>query len=153
MALQFLPVLATGLNALASGAAFFGSRRAGNAAYDDAIARGEFEAEQYRRRLVGLIGSQRASFAAQGLDVSFGSPAEIMQETEDIGEADIAQIRENAMREAMGLRSQFRAQSWAAGASAFSSLASLGANAWDSYRQRTANARVQGFNASQPLGA
>lgn len=165
MAFQFLPVLATSLNIVSQGLSFFGARRQaaalrreGALMAEDAIARGNFAAEQYRRDLSGLLGRQRTSFAAQGLDVSFGTPAAIAEQTETIGQRDIQTIRENAMREAMALRRGFRnqaaalnAQSWGAAGSAFASLASLGANAWDAYtRNRTGRMKVNTLAAKVP---
>jgi len=156
MGFQFLPVLANSLNVLASGASFLGSRRAGRDAAEAIIAQGEFDAEAYRRRLVGVLGAQRASWGAQGLDVSFGSPADIAAETTAIGEQDIAQIRENAMRQAMGAHRQANIQSYGAVASAFASLANLGANAWDAYsRSRAGRMKVNAFTgkANQVVGS
>lgn len=160
MGFQFLPVLASSLNIISQGLSFLGGqrqasafRREGALMAEDAIARGDFAAQQYRRDLSMLLGRQRTSFASQGLDVSFGTPAAIAEQTESIGAADIRMIRENAMREAMALRRGFRdqaaamnASAWGAAGSAFASLASLGANAWDAYsRGRAGQMKVNTF--------
>lgn len=72
----------------------------------DAIRRGEEEAEEYKRRVRQVIGAQRAAFGAQGVDVSFGSPLDIQEETAQLGALDALMIKNNAWREAWGYRVQ-----------------------------------------------
>lgn len=73
---------------------------------EDALSRGT-EAEQlHRQQVQGLIGSQRASFAGQNVDVGSGSALDIQAETSLLGELDALTIRTNAAREAWGHRVQ-----------------------------------------------
>lgn len=69
-------------------------------AAEDARERGSKEEIAHYRRLAALQGEQLARYGAAGLDVSFGSPLDIMTDTAVLGAADAQTIRENAMREA-----------------------------------------------------
>lgn len=77
-----------------------------DAAAVDAIARGEEAASIEQEQARGLLGSQRAAFAAQGITLD--------SETVDAAAADIERntirnvrtVRSNAWREAMGYRKQ-----------------------------------------------
>ncbi|WP_313338504.1 virion core protein, T7 gp14 family [Stutzerimonas nitrititolerans] len=80
-----------------------------NAAYKEAAARdaekrGAVDADRYRRNVGQLIGTQRAGFAANGIDVNSGTAAEIQDDTAEIGEFDALTIANNAAREAWGYR-------------------------------------------------
>lgn len=77
-----------------------------DAAANDAIKRGEFEADQSRIDTRGMIGAQRAGFAANGVDVNSGSAADIQDDTAALGELDALTIKNNAAREAWGYRTQ-----------------------------------------------
>lgn len=68
----------------------------------DARRRGETEAGRYRASARGMIGAQRAGFAAQGIDLSTGSAQDVVQETHAMSELDVLQIRNNAALEAWG---------------------------------------------------
>jgi hypothetical protein len=68
----------------------------------DAIAQGKQQETIFRQQLKQTIGSQRASFAAQGIDVSSGSAEDVQESTAYQGELDALQIRTNAAREAWG---------------------------------------------------
>ena len=70
----------------------------------DAEKRGDREARAERRRSRKLIASQRASFAAQGVDVDLGTPSDLQEEARTIGAAEVATVKINAFREALGLR-------------------------------------------------
>lgn len=72
----------------------------------DALARGRDEESRFRSELKGLIGSQRAGFAAQNIDVSTGSAVDVQADTAYLGELDALTIRSNAAREAWGYRVQ-----------------------------------------------
>lgn len=74
------------------------------AAAQDAIKRGDVQADQYRRQVGQLIGSQRAGFAANGVDVNSGTAADIQDDTAAFGEFDALTIANNAAREAWGYR-------------------------------------------------
>lgn len=77
-----------------------------DAAANDAIKRGEFESDQSRIDTRGMIGAQRAGFAANGVDVNSGSAADIQDDTAALGELDALTIKNNAAREAWGYRKQ-----------------------------------------------
>lgn len=154
---MFLELLALGsaVGNVLSGRAL---RRGANAAIaegdrlaDDATARGEELARRYGIDLAQLLGTQRAIGAAQGLDTNQGTLAAIRSDTERIGGEELALIRENARREAFGLRQSgrnqaigLRAQATGAYGQAFGNVLEFGANAWSS-RQRSRGAR---FNAA-----
>ena len=72
----------------------------------DAIRRGELASHAQLRGTRAMIGAQRASLAAQGVDVSAGSAAELQRQAADYGAQDASMLRMNAFREAMGFRSQ-----------------------------------------------
>ena len=64
---------------------------------------GNIEEERYLKRVRQLIGTQRATAAAQGLDPNEGSALDLQTETAGLGAQDALQIRMNAMRQAWGL--------------------------------------------------
>lgn len=71
---------------------------------DDAIKRGNLEANQNNQQVKKLIGSQRAAMAAQGIDLSSGSALDIQQSTAELGAIDSLTIKNNAWREAWGYK-------------------------------------------------
>jgi len=70
--------------------------------------RADEDAAKYKRKVQGLLGSQRAALAAQGVDVSAmgTSSAQIQEETLQFGYEDAQTIKNNAFREAMGLETE-----------------------------------------------
>lgn len=74
----------------------------------DAIERGQKEEAAHRQKLAALKGTQRASMAARGLDLGFGSPLDILTSTEYVGEIEALNIRDNAARTAWAYRNQSR---------------------------------------------
>jgi hypothetical protein len=72
----------------------------------DAVARGKDTENRFRQQIKGLIGSQRASYAAQGIDVSDGSALDVQMDTARQGQLDALTIRTNAAREAWGFNVQ-----------------------------------------------
>lgn len=122
--------------------------REGDRLANDAIDRGREVLARYQIDLSQVMGTQRATFAAQGVDASFGTAAAIARETALFGERDIATIRANAMREARGIRAAARGQAAGQRAQAtqdyFGAAASAG---WSLYNLR--RARVP---SSQPAG-
>lgn len=72
----------------------------------DIETRGQKEAGQFRRKVRGVVGSQRAALAAQGIDIGSGTAKDIAEETAAIGEQEASQIRINAIRQAFGVRTQ-----------------------------------------------
>lgn len=78
---------------------------------EDAIKRGHELEARSRQRTRKLRGSQRTALAAQGIRLDAGSALDIQMETEDFGELDALTIKNNALREAFGYRSQARVSS------------------------------------------
>jgi hypothetical protein len=72
----------------------------------DAIARGALAEKRQRQNVKLLIGSQRAGFAAGGVDVNDGSAVDVQADTARQGELDALTIRLNAAREAWGFKNQ-----------------------------------------------
>jgi hypothetical protein len=72
----------------------------------DALARGEETAANYGTQIKGLIGKQKASYAAQGIEVNSGSAADVQESAQVIGDRDLRTIRLNAMRESWGYKMQ-----------------------------------------------
>lgn len=77
-----------------------------DAAANDSIKRGGVAEDQQRLQTKAAIGTQRAGFAANGVDVNSGSAANIQDDTAQLGEFDALTIRNNAAREAWGYRTQ-----------------------------------------------
>jgi hypothetical protein len=71
---------------------------------EDAIKRGDAEAAQLERQTKQLIGSQRAGYAAQGIDIESGSALAVQQDTAVLSAEDQMTIKNNAWREAWGYR-------------------------------------------------
>ena len=119
---------------------------------DDVLAEGERNAEFATMDLARLKGAQTTAIAAQGIDTTQGSAAQIAAQTEQFGQEDIAQIRMNATREAWGIRTQanlnYRAERNAAiaggigavadfaGTSTGRTLLTRPANAWSTFQKR-----------------
>jgi hypothetical protein len=72
----------------------------------DATRRGAEEVSQFRRQVRGLIGTQRAGFSGQNVDVGVGSAVDVRQDAERLGASDLERIRRNAEREALGYTTQ-----------------------------------------------
>jgi hypothetical protein len=70
------------------------------------LMRGEREYQSSRLRTGQLKGRQRASLAANGVDLGVGSAAEILTSTDVMGEIDANTIQANAIRAAWGHRTQ-----------------------------------------------
>jgi hypothetical protein len=131
---------------------------------DDVLARGEREAEFATMDLARLQGATTTSIAAQGIDTTTGSAAQIRAQNQEFGEQDISQIRLNAAREAWGIRTQAklnyqaeRNQAVAGAASALTqfgmdpaggrSLITRAGSAWDSFTARRRVNSAGGPNA------
>lgn len=79
----------------------------------DAIRRGEKRAQFSLKRGKTIISSQRASIAAQGIEVDSGSAAELQRDTKILSVQDAMQERNNAWLEANGFKAralEFRTQ-------------------------------------------
>lgn len=72
----------------------------------DALQRGSDEAAANQDRTRRLIATQRAGFGASGLDISSGSPLDILTETAGLGKLDSLRLINNAQREGQGLMAQ-----------------------------------------------
>lgn len=72
----------------------------------DALKRGKEAESRHRADVRGLIGSQRAGYAGQGIDANDGSALDVQADTAAQGELDALQIRHNAAMEAWGHRAQ-----------------------------------------------
>lgn len=70
----------------------------------DAIARGAEEENRFRAGVRGIVGAQRAGFAAGNVDVGFGSALDVQADAAYLGELDALTIRTNAAREAWGYK-------------------------------------------------
>src|SRR5262245_14171461 len=68
----------------------------------DALVRGALGEQQQRQLTRGIIGTQRAGFASQGVDVGTGSALDVQADAAYLGELDALTIRNNAAREAHG---------------------------------------------------
>lgn len=125
-------------------------------AAEDAQRRGEKEVQETQRRAAQLRGTQRSMMAARGLDLSVGTPADILDQTEFFASQDVATSRTNARREAWAVRADAANQSAAARAEAsrlrmgsFGSLlgtATSVADKWDRYTRRPMAAQPGGFD-------
>jgi hypothetical protein len=68
----------------------------------DALRRGGEEEARFASSVAGVVGTQRAGFAGQNVDVATGSAADVQADATRLGQLDITQIRRNAQREAWG---------------------------------------------------
>ena len=73
---------------------------------EDALRRGENEAAELRRRVAATKSAQRVSLAARGLDLTYGTAADLQDQTDFFGELDVATVRTNARKEAWSRRAQ-----------------------------------------------
>lgn len=69
---------------------------------NDARRRGEMDQLRHWRKVSQLQGEQRATMGAAGLDLGFGSPSDILDETAAMGFEDSAIIEENTTKEVRG---------------------------------------------------
>lgn len=68
---------------------------------------GKRDAQQFGKMVKQAVGEQRVGFAAAGIDVSAGGTvAEVRADTEIIGRLDQLTIKNNAWKEAWGLRAE-----------------------------------------------
>lgn len=66
----------------------------------DAIERGANEEQKKRQQVQQILGQQQAGMAANGVDITFGSPLDTIVDTAVLGEMDALTIRSNTYREA-----------------------------------------------------
>ena len=112
--------IAMAITAVAAGASAYGQYQQGQASQkiannnaivaeyqaQDAQQRGELEAQAARRQAQALEGAQRATMASRGLDISEGTPADILDQTNFFGQEDARISRMNAAKEAWALRAR-----------------------------------------------
>lgn len=72
----------------------------------DAMERGDRAANKADLQTSRLIGAQRASYGAQGVDVNTGSAAKVQSDSATLGALDSLTIKNNAWREAWGYKVQ-----------------------------------------------
>lgn len=85
---------------------FESNARMADAQAEDAIFRGDQDAARQRENVKKLIGAQRASEGAQGIEVNSGSALDVQADTAGQGAVDELTIKNNAWREAFGYRVQ-----------------------------------------------
>jgi hypothetical protein len=93
----------------------------------DALVRGQQDEARFRAGVRVLIGSQRAGFAGQNVDVTQGSPVHVQADAAFLGELDAQTIKNNAAREAWGYK--IEAQNYRMGGDNAQSAARFGAAA------------------------
>lgn len=120
-ALQAITMAATvGSGVMSAGAAYQQGQMAKQAAENnarmaeyaaqDAVRRGEEDVQAVQRKTSQLSGRQRGLMAARGLDLSMGTPAEILDQTDFFGQTDVNTTRFNAARDAWSLRARGQAE-------------------------------------------
>lgn len=67
---------------------------------------GQRQEQQSRISTANLKGTQRASMAANGIDLGAGTAVQVLTSTDAMGEVDAATIQSNAVRSAWGYRTQ-----------------------------------------------
>jgi len=70
----------------------------------DALERGQEEEQQKREQAAQILGKQKAAMAANGVDLTFGSPLDTLVSTATLGELDALTIRRNSANEAYDYR-------------------------------------------------
>lgn len=68
----------------------------------DALERGRIEEQRQYRHNARAMGAQRVAIAANGIELDFGTAADLQTDTARAGWEDAQTIRENAVREAKG---------------------------------------------------
>lgn len=72
----------------------------------DALERGQWDQQQILRAATRLQGQQRAGYGASGVDVNYGTPLHVTEETRRLAEEDATMAATNAFREARGFEMQ-----------------------------------------------
>lgn len=120
----------------------------------DALERGKIEEQAKRREISQFKGRQEAAMAANGVDLSFGSPLDALVDTAMVGEIDALTVRSNANREAYGHKvdaanktaqanlSKMEGKAAKTGSywSAAGTLLSGAGDAWGSYKKKSIGA-------------
>jgi hypothetical protein len=74
-------------------------------AAEDALFRGDSDARQLKRDAKKLMGEQKVSFAAQGIQLE-GSALDVLEETDRLAELEVMKIKNNAFKEAFGFKTE-----------------------------------------------
>lgn len=82
------------------------SAKMSEAAAQEALVAGAREVQKSEIATSQLKGTQRASIAANGVDLSSGSAVNVLTTTDYMGEVDRNTIEGNAIKQAMGIRTQ-----------------------------------------------
>lgn len=72
----------------------------------DALERGKIEEQRKRQDVARITGQQVAASAANGIDLTFGSPLDTIVDTAVLGELDALTIRSNTYRESYDYKVQ-----------------------------------------------
>lgn len=72
----------------------------------DALIRGDREANMVREQGRQVLGAQHVAVGSSGVDSSVGSPVDLMSSTAALAELDALTVKNNAAREAWGLKTQ-----------------------------------------------
>lgn len=75
-------------------------------AAQDAQRRGEEDAAAVQRKGAALKSAQRVSLASKGLDLTYGTAADLQDQTDFFTQSDVATTRTNARREAWSIRAR-----------------------------------------------
>lgn len=67
----------------------------------DALDRGAQERQEAARKQAQMMGAQRASMAANGIDLGFGTAGKFLADTAEIGQREQHAVSENTRREVM----------------------------------------------------
>lgn len=130
---------------------------------DEALRVGVINQNNYRRQLNQFLGRQRATIAANNVQDA-GSPLALQEDAAAQGEADIANIRNQAALDAWGFKTQAmdtlargRAAETAANVGAFGTLLQAGARGYGAYKdyastRPTADQRFARAYATQRKG-
>lgn len=70
----------------------------------DALFQGGVQAENAKKEINQVVGTERADYAASGVDVNSGSALTTQNNTQAVGAMDVLNIRNNAWRTALGYR-------------------------------------------------
>lgn len=72
----------------------------------EALARGEQDVIEIQRRGAALRSAQRASLGAKGIDLGYGTAADLQDQTDFFTQSDVATARTNARKNAWGYKAQ-----------------------------------------------
>lgn len=78
--------------------------KAANAQAQNTVLAAQVEEDRRRQQTRAMLGKQRAALAANNVDMSIGTPMELLGDTAAIGEQDALTIRANAARQAWGYK-------------------------------------------------